>query len=60
MFHKYLLMYRSYWDNVGGETLEAAIDNAKAGARFLVRLSIDRLMKFYSLAARNAAWHQVC
>ncbi|KDQ23503.1 hypothetical protein PLEOSDRAFT_1109146 [Pleurotus ostreatus PC15] len=24
-----------YWDNVGGETLEAALDNASTGARFL-------------------------
>jgi len=24
-----------YWDNVGGETLEAALDNAKTGARFI-------------------------
>ena len=34
----------SYWDNVGGEVLEAALDNAKRGARFLVRLSIIILL----------------
>ncbi len=27
-----------YWDNVGGETLDAALANAKKGARFIVRI----------------------
>lgn len=39
MYHQF-----SYWDNVGGEVLEAALDNAKSGARFLVRLSIIILL----------------
>jgi hypothetical protein len=30
-----LTRYR-YWDNVGGETLEAALDHASIGARFIV------------------------
>lgn len=33
----------SYWDNVGGEMLEAAIDNAAVKSRFIVRPSIDIL-----------------
>ncbi len=32
----------SYWDNVGGETLEAAIEYAGKGARFIVRTPEDR------------------
>lgn len=28
-------MFR-YWDNVGGETLDAALMNASSGARFIV------------------------
>ena len=41
-----LMMYQqfSYWDNVDGEVLEVALDNAKRGARFIVRLSIIILL----------------
>jgi len=28
-----------YWDNVGGDTLEAALSNAAIGARFIVSIS---------------------
>ena len=28
-----------YWDNVGGETLDAALLNASLGARFLVSIA---------------------
>ena len=28
---------RSYWDNVGGEALEASLDNCVQGAHFIVR-----------------------
>jgi NADPH-dependent curcumin reductase CurA len=31
------LLMDSYWDNVGGEILEAALDHANIYARFLVR-----------------------
>ena len=37
----------SYWDNVGGETLEAALDAANTFARFIVspsRLGCHRLL----------------
>lgn len=27
----------SYWDNVGGETLDAALHHSARGARFIVR-----------------------
>ena len=33
-----LTVYASYWDNVGGESLDAALANAAKYARFLVRL----------------------
>lgn len=29
-------VFDSYWDNVGGETLEAALDASAVGARFIV------------------------
>ena len=28
-----------YWDNVGGETLDATLMNASTGARFIVSIS---------------------
>ena len=34
-----LIPCTSFWDNVGGETLEAALEAAKVGARFIVRYS---------------------
>ena len=36
--NKYVLVSR-YWDNVGGETLDAALMNASTGARFIVSIS---------------------
>lgn len=29
-----------YWDNVGGETLDAALSNARKGARFIVSITL--------------------
>ena len=31
-----LFLMSRYWDNVGGETLDAALTNASTGARFIV------------------------
>ena len=52
-----LTVYASYWDNVGGETLEAAIDNAARGARFIVSafVTIARLHTILRAHRRNAA-----
>ena len=33
-----LTLRYSYWDNVGGETLDAALDAAKVNGRFIVRV----------------------
>ena len=41
------LFFFSYWDNVGGTTLEAALDAAASGARFIVSSS--------SPASRNSS-----
>lgn len=37
-----------YWDNVGGETLDAALDNAAMRARFIVRVNFTTSGYFYS------------
>lgn len=34
-----ILLLHRYWDNVGGESLEAAIEYAAKGARFIVSFS---------------------
>ena len=31
-------MVHRYWDNVGGDTFDAALENAARNARFIVRL----------------------
>ena len=36
-----LVHITSYWDNVGGETLEAAIDFAAPHTRIIVRLTLS-------------------
>ena len=36
---KKLFLLSRYWDNVGGETLDAALVNASEGARFIVCVS---------------------
>lgn len=44
-----------YWDNVGGETLEAALENAAAEGRFIVRpisTSFDRFLRFIDLCVQ--------
>lgn len=47
-----------FWDNVGGETLEAALDAAAIGARFIVRyqyqVEITSANSIFSLS-RNVA-----
>lgn len=36
-----------YWDNVGGESLDAALQHAATGARFIVRLAPVRVTSCY-------------
>ena len=36
MLIKFQFSLNSYWDNVGGETLDAALEAANVGARFIV------------------------
>ena len=36
---KLFVVLSRYWDNVGGETLDAALMNATTGARFIVSIS---------------------
>ena len=36
----------SYWDNVGGKSLEAALEHAAKNARFIVRLAPVRVMSY--------------
>lgn len=50
-----LLLYRSYWDNVGGETLDAALFHAAKGARFVVRTTLTTVAPPTDPARRSAA-----
>jgi NADPH-dependent curcumin reductase CurA len=43
-----------YWDNVGGETLEAALAAAAMNARFIVSPTHDNFSQFYFILLRNA------
>jgi hypothetical protein len=46
----------SYFDNVGGETFEAALDNAAAQARFIVSSPLSYAgFKLIALIHRNVA-----
>ena len=44
----------SYWDNVGGETLDAALGAATEGARFIVNFQFFYRFKL-NLILRNVA-----
>ena len=47
-----------YWDNVSGETLDAALMNASSGARFIVSISylpVDCTLTINQFIQRNAA-----
>jgi len=50
----YVLVSR-YWDNVGGETLDAALMNAAAGARFIVSNDCILTLTLINSFKRNAA-----
>lgn len=46
----------SYWDNVGGETLDAALVAAKVNARFIVRFfhsSLSMVLTLYVSGMRH-------
>lgn len=45
-----IITYRRYWDNVGGEILDAAIKAANVGGRFIVRCAILSLCGFIAYA----------
>lgn len=45
-------LYR-YWDNVGGETLDAALAAAAMNARFIVSPTRDNFSQFYFMLCRN-------
>ena len=38
-----------YWDNVGGETLDAALEAAKGHARFIVSSLLSSMVHFRSI-----------
>ena len=44
-----------YWDNVGGETLDAALMNATTGARFIVSIILVDCIFTLIFIQRNAA-----
>ena len=55
---KLFLVLSRYWDNVGGETLDAALMNAATGARFIVSISYQfdmHLSNITFILKRNAA-----
>ncbi|KAG6884093.1 hypothetical protein C0992_007006 [Termitomyces sp. T32_za158] len=52
-----------YWDNVGGEMLEAALEGANAGARFIVRSSFFSFFLFETKRTHQlrvtGMWHDL-
>ena len=47
-----------YWDNVGGETLDAALTNAANGARFIVSIIlVDCILTLMN--SFKGMWHDV-
>ena len=48
----------SYWDNVGGETLDAALMNASSGARFIVSNDYISTLTLIISFKRNVACYQ--
>lgn len=55
LYARELTLDHSYWDNVGGETLDAALENAILGARFIVSDQFSKSRTYFSTVSfRNA------